>query len=187
MIVLGIDPGFASMGVAVVDVRERDERVIALDVVRTQKDDRKRRTLASDDNVRRARELAVELGGAIGWLGNAGGNNARVVCAEAMSFPRNASAASKVALSWGVICALAEVRDLPIVQASPQQIKKAVAGTKTASKLDVESALLARYGNELEQLVAHLPDGQHEHAYDALAAVVACLDSDVLRMARRVG
>lgn len=177
MIVLGIDPGFASMGVAVVDVTEHGVGVITLDVIRTQKDDRKRRTLASDDNVRRAREIAGRLFEA----------HIGAICAEAMSFPRNSSAAAKMALSWGVICALAQVRDVPIVQASPQQIKQAVTGSKTASKLDVEAALLKRYGNQIEQLVAHLPDSQHEHAFDALAAVVACLDSDVLRMARRVG
>jgi Holliday junction resolvasome RuvABC endonuclease subunit len=177
-IVLGLDPGFASFGVAVVELLPDGERVLALEVLRTSKDQAKRHTLASDDNLRRAGELYRGLSMLMLSLRPA------ALAAESMSFPRSSSVAGKMCLSWGVVAALAGQFCLPLVQASPQTIKGAVVGDKSASKVDVESALLRRYGNGIEDLV-HVSEGQHEHAFDALAAVVACLDSDVMRMARK--
>jgi crossover junction endodeoxyribonuclease RuvC len=175
--VLGIDPGFASCGVALVRLMPIDEKVVALAVIRTVKDNAKRRTYAADDNLRRARELHRVIDDLIV------ANGVRAIAAEAMSFPRNASNSAKMALCWGVLVSIAEARGLPIVQASPQALKRAVTGSTTASKDEVEFALLKRFGNDLEDLFTG-PDGQREHAFDALAAVVACLDSDVLRALR---
>ena len=47
----------------------------------------------------------------------------------------------------------------------------------------MEFALLRRFGNATEALFAG-PDGLREHAFDALAAIVACLESDVVRALR---
>lgn len=176
-IILGIDPGLASFGVAVVELLPEGERVLALEVIRTAKSAAKHDVLAACDNVRRARELAAALESIIRERCPV------AIAAESMSFPRSSSVAGKMCLAWGVVSALAEEHGLPVVQASPQQVKAAVVGDKSASKLDVESALLRRYGNAIEALV-HVPDGQREHAFDSLAAVVASLGSDVVRMAR---
>lgn len=74
---------------------------------------------------------------------------------------------------------------LPIVQATPQEVKRATTGARDASKDDVRAALERRYG-PLAAFLGALPDGEHEHPVDALAATVACLDSEPLRMARRL-
>lgn len=176
IIALGLDPGFASVGFALVEIHPVRETVVKLGVIHTEKSGAKQNVLAADDNVRRARELFIALNREGAWV--------KVVCAEAMSFPRHAPAAAKMAMGWGVIAALAEMRGWPIVQASPQAIKKSLCGARNASKQDVEHALTVRYGQM--PWAEEVPRGQQEHAFDALAAVVCCLDSEVIRLARKL-
>ena len=178
-IVLGLDPGFAALGYAVVSIMPNRETVSELGVLRTEKSNAKANTLAAEDSVRRARELAYRLDQIVRTY------SVDIIAAESMSFPRQASVAAKMAMTWGAIATLAEVHRLPIVQASPQRCKLAVCGSKTASKETVEFTLVEKYGAGLPQLLARLPKGVHEHAYDALSAVVGCLESDVIRLARR--
>ena len=180
--VLGIDPGFASSGYAVVGLLPEKEVVCLMGVIRTEKSDAKRAVLASDDNLRRARSIYNELERLCGVCGVV-----RVICAESMSFPRNASAAAKVAMCWGLIAALSQARGIPIVQVTPKQLKKALCQDGSASKEQVQEALRMRYNPQvLDDHLARVPRGQEEHPYDALAAVVACLDSDPIRMARKM-
>jgi Holliday junction resolvasome RuvABC endonuclease subunit len=86
-------------------------------------------------------------------------------------------------MAWGVLVAVAKRRSLPIVQATPQEVKRAVTGSKTASKVEVQNALELLYPTApawptRKALV--------EHAADALAVVVACLDAPVIGLARRM-
>lgn len=178
-VILGLDPGFASLGVAVVELRSGGESVRQLHVIRTSKSDRKRGVRASDDNVRRAREIARQLGVIIGTT------KPRAICAESMSFPRSSSVAGKMCLAWGVVATLSHVFGTPLVQASPKEVKLAACGDGGASKEDVIAAMRARFP-ECASLTAGINRGEHEHCFDALAAVVACLDSEVLRLLRGV-
>ena len=53
--VLGLDPGFASIGAAVFELSKTGEVVSEVSVFKTSKSDKKRKVRASDDNLRRAR------------------------------------------------------------------------------------------------------------------------------------
>lgn len=175
-IVLGIDHGLATLGLAVVELTASGEVVRSLEVVRTDKSDRKREVRASDDNVRRLVELSAALEARIG-------PEVVALAAESQSWPRSALSIAKVAMVWGVIGAVAQRHSLPVIQASPQEAKRALTGRKDASKGDVQVALEVRYPD--------LPDWPRpralvEHAADALAAVVACLDHSVVKLARRL-
>lgn len=173
--VLGIDGGLANMGWAVVRLDPVGETVLAMGVIRTEKSDRKRKVLASDDTDRRAAEIANQLV----QLRNE--YLFRAVCSESMSFPRSSSVAAKLGVARGVVAAFAAAYRLPMVAESPQGIKKAVAGQKNASKEQVGGALWGRYGTRtLCALLDGVPESHQEHPYDALAAIVACLSSDVL-------
>lgn len=198
-LVLGIDPGFTSLGYAVLELGGGGlaDQVVTIGVLRTKATDKKQRVLVADDNIRRARELAVSVRGlthagtmmpARGGQGIAalfqGADRIRLVCAEKMSFPRNASAAAKVAMAWGLLVANLERLDLPLLQASPQEVKRRVTGKADASKDDVEKAMVKRFGRGLYRMLKGVPPGQHEHAFDALASAVACLDSEEGRMVR---
>jgi Holliday junction resolvasome RuvABC endonuclease subunit len=179
---LGIDPGFASVGLASVKL---DRGTLSLEdfaVLRTSKSARKQRVLASDDNFRRARELTrmlvEELEGRDPGEGPPG---IQAVCAEAMSYPRSSSVAAKMAMCWGVLAALCEDRRLAMVQVSPQEVKKCLCGVRDASKERVQAALDHRFPNARGLLTKlAIPKSLQEHPYDALAAVVACAHSEVV-------
>lgn len=195
--IIGLDPGFASIGYAVCVCDRNAEgqrrfRVLRMGLIRTEKSDKKREVRAADDNVRRAREITTALDG----LFRKGAPQAdvvlsmppvRAVCAEAMSFPRNASNAAKVAMCWGVITALVHTRELSIAQASPQEVKLALCSRKDASKEEIREAVERRFGADLSGRI-YDADGRVltrkdrlEHPYDALAAAVTCLKSEVIQ------
>lgn len=180
LLVLGIDPGFATLGYALVEIDGDSLNVATMGCVRTVPDVKKK-VRASDDNVRRSRELFRVLYPIV---------NEKVValCSESQSWPRNAGSSAKIGMGWGVICALSELMDVPILQASPQILKGKVCGNKNATKDEVAAALDERFGRNFgDELVKKgLAKSYHEHPYDALGAVVACLDDEVLRMARRL-
>jgi Holliday junction resolvasome RuvABC endonuclease subunit len=151
-------------------------------LIQTVKSDKKLKVLASDDNSRRGkivakgfRELVESVPSPIAF------------CIEAKSFPRNASAAAKTAISWGIVIAYAEQLDIPIFQARPQEIKHRLCGAKGASKQDVQDAIDTMFGADvIHPLVEGLAKSKLEHPYDSVGAVVACADSELLRMVRRM-
>ena len=209
-VVLGFDPGFAKLGWVQVAIFPDREEVLAMGIVSTEKSSVKRKVLAADDNVRRGREVADAVKGlfSIGQYNqgtlvvpatqDADGKRirkhrvlsayptVRAVCAESMSFPRNASAAAKMAITWGVLIDRLFETNMPLVQSTPQEIKDALCGVKSASKEEVRDAVVKRYGQGLHAMLKGYAGGDHNHAFDALAAVVAGLDSDVIRMARKM-
>jgi len=175
--VLGIDSGFANCGYARIELGLDTEDVLALGVIRTEK---KSNVPAWSDNTRRAREITRLL------LPVSEGVEA--ICSEAPSLPRNASTSFKLGICYGVLSCLAEIRNIPVVMVSPQELKKRLCGKGTATKDDVAAAVDQRFGRDFgaELLQSGVPKGAHEHPYDAIGAVISCLNSEVIQMARRL-
>jgi Holliday junction resolvasome RuvABC endonuclease subunit len=174
---VGLDPGFANLGYAVVELVPHPH-VVRFGVFQTEATAKKRKVLAVEDNVRRAiliarclRDLATCAPRTV------------ALCAEAMSFPRSSSVAAKVALTWGAIASLSEAANIPILQASPQQVKHGVCGVKSATKEEVQGAVFRLYP-EIAPLRAGIARGAWEHPHDALACVHLMLQSDVVKMLR---
>ena len=182
-LVLGVDPGLGHCGWVLAQLEPGPTAITIRDlgVIKTKRSDRKRGVRESDDLLRRVRSFYQQLGDVLRH------NEVFAICAESMSWPRNAASTAKIALCWGALAALASERGLPFVQASPQEVKRAMCNRADASKEEVAAAV-TKHMPEVESLLrlGRLPAGQHEHAYDAAAVVLACLDSDVVRMARRV-
>lgn len=194
----GFDPGLARSGAAVVRLGAlaREDELLELRVWTTEKSNRKQGVLASADNMRRAFEVAENMSALFTeWNGTAG-RSIRVACAESMSFPRNSSVSAQIALFWGVLaCAQSRLR-FPLVQAGPQEIRRALGLTKGASKPEVHAQLFERYGRvkvhqALARAMAAHPgttEKQREelslHALDALAAVAASDGAEVVRLVR---
>lgn len=180
--VLGIDPGFASVGICAAEIKPDRIHVELAGVIRTAPASKKRRIRATDDNLDRARAIAKEIAG---WVADW---EPVAICAESMSFPRNAGNAAKMALCWGALAAIAEAHRLPILQATPQEIKQALTGSKAASKEEVQAAVEARCARDELAIagIGEIPLGQREHVYDAIAAVMACEGSEAIRMARQM-
>lgn len=190
--ILGVDPGFADMGVALLRLGKTSDQddVVGMWHVSTTPSSKKSRVLAADDNTDRLRCIAASLRGITDRYAPTG---VSLVTSESLSAARNAASSAKVASAWGVVVAQAEVRSLPILQTLPQPLKLLVAGTKTASKTEVQQALRAKYPRLESKLFSvqqgvfvdkAVPAGKLEHPYDALAAIVACLHSDLVRMMR---
>lgn len=176
--VLGLDPGFASFGYSVVRFTPEGEEVITVNVIRTKKIDKKRNVLASDDNFRRARAIAAVLREVVI------GFRPKAFAAEALSLPRNASAAAKVSMAWGILADIVEEFQIPLVQQSPQGIKKGLCGKVSATKAEVQQVVMDRYPGAFESFMSGTPKSQWEHGFDSVSAIVATLDSDVLRAVR---
>jgi len=180
MHIVGIDGGLSHMGVALMhfDSGARNSSVVSMKTIETERSDKKRSVRESEDVVRRAREvwswLELELYE----------RDVRVVCMETLSLPRNAGSSAKIGVALGVVVAVAASKNLPIVQASPQEVKAKIARARNASKDDVELQVRQRYPSTAAFLDA-MRKGDREHAADAVAVIHACLDSDVVRAAMR--
>lgn len=158
------------MGVCTAYYDGKKLSVTNMGCIETKKSQRK--VLACDDNVKRLDKVYDALWG---W-GCAGD----IMCAESMSFPRNSGAAAKVAMTWGLIVALKSQFNMALVQSSPQDIKLAVADTRTASKATMQVKLMSMYP-EVKGLLEGIPASRQEHPIDALGAIVAALDSDIVK------
>jgi crossover junction endodeoxyribonuclease RuvC len=179
--ILGIDPGLASFGYALTTITTTDISVVSMGTIRTKKDKKKANVLASEDNWRRCVEIAMQIRKLIDGL------KIVALCGESMSFPRNSSAAAKVAMTWGISADITAVLGVPMLQASPQRIKSKLCGNYKASKEEVQQAIIKQFpGVNFDSLLEHLPAGEHEHPWDALAAVITCLDAEPIRMVRRL-
>jgi len=176
--VLGVDPGFAAFGWALYVFEGRTAQLHRMGVIRTEKDSKKSNVLATEDNLVRARRISRALREILDLY------PIRVVASESMSFPRSSSVAAKVALAWGILATLTEARDLPLVQASPQKVKKLCVGSAAVSKIDIQNYVTALYPQPSAAFVAEHPKGMHEHGFDAAAVVLACQDSEVFRLVR---
>lgn len=199
-IAVGWDPGFANLGGAVVlllGVRPEDDELLELPLLLTEKSSKKRGVLAADDDVRRARELASGVADVFArWGPGAGERGAtRIVCAESMSFPRSARTSAQIALAWGVLCSEVERRALPLVQASPQEVRRRLGLAKGAAKEDVHVAVCRLYGgvaveralmrNEAYRAATEKQRLElRKHPLDALAGIAAADEAEVMRVLR---
>lgn len=182
--ILGLDPGFASFGWAlfVVGRAAPADYVAKVGVIRTKKSAKKRGIRATDDNLRRVHEITDTLVQLLATY------EPVAIAAESFQHGAHKHTAVKVALAWGALGAVARCsRDTPILQCSPQEMKKSIAGIVSASKEELADSLRSRYTIDSHARRAKIPDGQLEHVFDAVGAAVACLDTDVVRMARRMG
>jgi Holliday junction resolvasome RuvABC endonuclease subunit len=179
-VVLGIDTGFAACGYSRVELSLDSEDVQSAGVVRTAKSSHKQDYKAADDNIRRGREIAQTLIPL--------GEGVVALCVESPSLPRNASTSFKLGICYGILCCLTEFLAVPVVMVSPQELKKGVCGDPKASKADIAAAIDQRFSRDFgaELIQRGIPKGAHEHAYDAIGAVISSFDTEIVRMARRM-
>lgn len=148
MVVLGIDPGLAMIGYGVVKYKNQGWKVIEHGSIRMGGGSLPRRLKRIYDEVcrlierHRPDELAVE----------------QVFYAE------NAKTALKVAHARGVILLAGVLKDVPIAEYSPREVKQAVTGSGAASKRQVQRMVQDLLG--LQEAPSPF------HAADALAVAL---------------
>lgn len=179
MAILGIDPGFSSLGAAVLSVPGEGglPKVCFREasVFRTQKN--KNKVLVWDDNVKRCQQIHSFLSNLCDM------NRFLMFAVEAESWTRMPSD-KQLGLARGVIYSVAATWDIPIVQVTAKDVKHFLCGKKSASKDAVLEELCKQ--TNLEEELAYLPRGQWPHAADAAGcALYAWEHSELARLYRR--
>lgn len=149
MIVIGIDPGIANTGFAV--VRTVGARMVALDggLIETSEDERIEQRLG------RVHEALGEL---IRW------HEPRAMALEDLFFGKNVSSALSVGEARGAALLAAARHAVPCFDYTPQAVKKAVCGSGSADKGQVQRMVASLLG---------LPEPPApDHAADAFAVAI---------------
>jgi crossover junction endodeoxyribonuclease RuvC len=149
VIVIGIDPGTANTGFGV--IRMSGGRMVALDggVIETDPDARAEQRLA---------KLHETLGELIRW------HEPRAMALEELFFGKNVASALSVGEARGVALLAAAAQGLPCFDYTPQAVKKAVCGSGSADKGQIQRMVATLLG---------LPDPPApDHAADAFAVAI---------------
>jgi Holliday junction resolvasome RuvABC endonuclease subunit len=117
--ILGLDPALRTLGYALVD--QDDEHFIPrkLGLIKTAAIEG---LSAPESNVLASKSLYIEVRALV--VDSEGNRLVDEMRVESMSFPPNASSASKISLCWGVLSAISQEFGIPLKQASPQTIRK---------------------------------------------------------------
>lgn len=128
MIVLGIDPGIATVGVGVIDATEKHE-LRAVDWCTLQ-------TEAHLPTGARLCELAQDIRTILGE------HAPDVAVIERIYFASNAQSAIDVAQARGVLLQEVAAKGIPVLEATPLQLKAAITGDGRADKRQVQDMLM---------------------------------------------
>lgn len=169
MIVIGIDMAFANMGLvrARLDVIAGRFYPLDLFLVSTEGDGKKRVVRKSSEELRRAKELVAGLTSFC--------SGANLAFAEVPSGSQDASAARALGIAVGALASC----PIPIVEVSPQEVKIAATGDKTAKKLDMINWATTKWpGLDWPRHGGKPTMSKCEHLADALGAIEAGLRTD---------
>lgn len=123
MIILGIDPGYAIVGIGVLEYKNGKFRPIEYNAITTH---------ASMSTSLRLKVIYEEIGAYLDKY------KPDAVAIEELFFNSNQKTAIAVAQARGVLVSQTAVRDIPIYEYTPLQIKQAVAGYGRADKAQVQ-------------------------------------------------
>ena len=175
--VLAMDPGFGNFGVAIIEVGKDYDKVVHVDVIRTSKSNKKLKVLSSTDDNRRVREITLKI------VALDIKYQPTIFTSEERANVRSASSSAKVAIGWTIPAVLGAIRDTPLIQQSPRDLKLKTVGKKTATKADIMEAMEKLFPGQFEDFKKRYPPqdpdkpaGVWEHGYDAVASYVASKD-----------
>ncbi|MFA6094547.1 MAG: crossover junction endodeoxyribonuclease RuvC [Candidatus Paceibacterota bacterium] len=165
MIILGIDPGYEKMGVAVIDKNPKTKKEICVfsDCIKTDR---------AFPHAERLLKISNELQIIISKY------HPDSLGIETLFFTNNQKTAVKVAEARGVALTEAARAGLAIYEFSPLEIKIAVTGYGRSDKKQVISMV--------EKLVSLQKPIKEDDEYDAIAAALTCSASAITRDIRRL-
>lgn len=175
ILVTGFDPGFANLGWSRCAWDGTDLSIVAGGVLHTQPSQKKRRVRAVDDAVRRIRELVHDLAPIV--------RSSHVVTMESLAHAKGGTKqiATKQGMAIGAIVTLCDVFNKPLLQSTPQEIKKLLCGSMKASKEDVRASLLRNYP-AFKSVLDKLAEQKKEHCADSLGSIVAGIRTEEVRL-----
>jgi Holliday junction resolvasome RuvABC endonuclease subunit len=180
---MAVDPGLASLGVAVLELRAGLAFALAATVIRTKKADAKalRNLRVSADDLVRLRALWRPLDDLV----RAYRPHALAVETYAPRPGQSGSNGWKSAMVYGLVVGLGLAHGLTVIPLRPDDLKRQFTGRASASKDDVGAAVIGQVSS-LAELLATLPTGQHEHVTDAAGHALLGLH-EMLELRRSMG
>lgn len=183
--ILTIDAGLAHTGVAMFGYSEGKWQVVESRLLTTEKMANKRAVRVADDTADRIQLVFRELRDMVERHSNDG-----KVIGLAAELPsgggKSASAIKAMAIATAIPSCLAEAIRLPSEWVTPTEVKKAMTGSATASKDDMMSMALKKYGNAPFQHFIKkdgTPLNKFEHVADAVGVFEAIRNGNLARMA----
>lgn len=126
MIILGIDPGIARVGFAILESKKSEIKALSYGLISTDKDTPKAQRL--NQIYEDTKEIIDK------WQPD-------VVVLETLIFAKNTKTAMTVSEARGVLLLVAEQMGKTILEITPLEVKKLVCGYGRASKSQVQSAV----------------------------------------------
>ena len=168
--ILALDVGFSNTGWTV----WQGDLPIKCGVLKTEKQAKKRQVRKADDNALRAAIMArglVEIMEA---------NNVSAVVGELPSGgAQSATAMRDMAIATAVVSAVLEIKSMPSEWTTPNDVKMALCGTKTASKKDMMAAATRLYGRSVAFPKA---ESTFEHIADSIGAYLALRSRNLIKI-----
>lgn len=154
--ILGLDPGLAHFGYAVLEIEGLSERLVVAGIIETKPESGKKRRLnAGDDFFNRLHTVGSALKGVLER------HKATIGAIEAITFPRSSSAASKLASAHGLAIMAAIYAGIPLVCVHRSDVYTTI-GIPHASKEQVMAFVEMRYPDATWPVRS-----KREHAADA--------------------
>lgn len=171
---LGVDPGLAHMGVAVVETVDGQlPKVLDAYVVGTKKTTSKSRKIV-DDDVDRMNLLWLNLHETVHEF------QPQCVGIETYTVFKPGQGGQGKGAGWKALYAFAMAAaigfelKIPVFSFRPSDMKRQIASVITASKDDVEAAVRRQVQN-LDEFLSLIPAGNREHAADAVGHALCAL------------
>jgi crossover junction endodeoxyribonuclease RuvC len=117
--IIGIDPGTAVLGYAVIEIDKQDIKIISLGVIKLE---------VLDDHYERLKQIYERLTAVIKNFGPS------VMAIETPLYAGNALSMLKLGRAQGVAITAAMVNDIPVTEYLPKKVKKSVTGNGNATK-----------------------------------------------------
>jgi Holliday junction resolvasome RuvABC endonuclease subunit len=175
--ILGLDPSLTGFGWAVVGA---DLTVIDCGVICTKPIAKKRGIRVMDSQCQRSDEILRELDRAMM------NHRPRCVVAEGPVGSKSVKAATALERSNATWQAWAYCLRLPRVMVTAGDVKRACTGLSSCDKELVAQGVRRVSPNAaVAECIGRIAPKKREHVYDAIGAVIAAWDSDVVRMARQ--
>jgi crossover junction endodeoxyribonuclease RuvC len=151
MIILGIDPGYDRLGIAVVKKpRKGKETVMYSSCFETSRNDK---------IYRRLNEIGKEIARVMDKF------KPQAVALETLFITKNQKTAMRVAEARGIIIYEATKRDMDIFEYSPMEIKTAITGDGASDKTRMV---------KMVHLLVSTPKKKLDDEYDAIAVALTC-------------
>jgi Holliday junction resolvasome RuvABC endonuclease subunit len=175
-VILALDPSFTAWGWAVVEVNGDDDRLVDCGTIRTKKGEKKLGLRVADDDLRRCQEIFTELERIWKKYDPAG------IVTEVSGGAQSARASRTIGMTEGILASFIMAKGAPAEFYTALEAKMAATRKRKASKVDVQVAMRARFG---DRLVPRAPKPCREAVCDALAVFMASKQGNVYRGLRR--